>query len=161
METVCVQEKTFYEDDIPKLLSSIDPNSYYKVRSLVYYPYYLFEYRLDARGLLKLKGNIGCTVDSISGRGAIIDQKPILNSTCNINNDCLSPKMTLDSASHIAEEYLFHSASLKMKFLSMPKMKLINQQLFYRPFWIVSYNECNKENPPMIVDGISGTYHPI
>ncbi|MFC0558418.1 hypothetical protein [Halalkalibacter alkalisediminis] len=161
MEQVLIQTQTFEANEIVKLLKSIDRNLPYTLEGLVYYPYYLFEFKMNAKGLMRLKGNIGCTVDSISGRGAMIDQKPSLYRGEIPEKDGLRPSLTVEAAYDKANEYLFHTASLKLKFVSMPQVQLVNQALFYRPFWIVTPSHKEEGYPNLMVDGISGTYHPI
>lgn len=161
MEQVVLQTETFETNEITTLLQAIDKDIPYELESLVYYPYYLFEYKIKAKGLMRLKGHIGCTIDAISGRGAMIDQKPSLYKGEIHEKNALRPNLTMEAALEKADEYLFHTASLKLKFLTMPKVELVNRKIFYRPYWIVTPADKNRGATKLIVDAVSGTYHPI
>ncbi|MBM7583999.1 hypothetical protein JOC86_000536 [Bacillus pakistanensis] len=146
---------------IISLLKKQDEKANYYLERLVYYPYYFFKYKIKAKGLLKIDGYLGCTIDSISARGAIIDHSPSFIKEDLQNKACIPYSLTLLDAKNEAEDFLNHSASLKLKFFSIPKMVLDQQELFFRPYWIISDKKKRAHYPPIMIDAVSGKYHPL
>jgi hypothetical protein len=148
-------------EKISNHLKNLDAKANYQLDKLVYYPYYFFKYKTKAKGLLKMDGYLGCTIDSISTRGAVIDHSPSFVEENIQANECLPYTLTPQDAKKAAEEYLHHTASLKLKFFSMPKMLLEQQELFFRPYWIMADQKNRRNYPPIIIDAVSGKYHPL
>ncbi|MFD1361734.1 hypothetical protein [Lentibacillus salinarum] len=65
----------------------------------------------------------------------------------------------LEDCLTISESFIYRSLSLKMRMLSVSHVKVEEQQLFYRPYWVVYNNQKNGQD--FIVDGVTGQYHPL
>lgn len=161
MKTLLAQEIVFFEQEVVDVFWKIDRQAELQINQIIYYPYYFFEFEVNAKSLLKFKGKVGCTVDALGGRGAIVDVEPrFLESEI---DQYYLPEILIEKehASKTAEQYVFDSASSKAKFITIPKIKNISSQLFYRPFWIANYKRTGKEVQQFIVDAVSGGYHPL
>ncbi|MDS9472867.1 hypothetical protein [Sporosarcina pasteurii] len=160
MKTLLMQETVFVEKDVLKGLHQFDKEAEVQINRLIYYPYYFFEFEVHAKSLLKFNGKVGCTVDALGGRGAIVDVQPEFFASQVEHVAIPSIVIVQEEASKIAEEFVFEHASTKAKFITTPKIKQTSSQLFYRPFWIAEYRR-NSEGQQLIVDAVSGSYHPL
>lgn len=160
MKTIMTQDVLFTETEVLSGLTKIDKGAKIQMNRLIYYPYYFFEFDVKAKSLLNFEGRVGCTIDALGGHGAIVDIQPNL---IEIRAECLTvPTIAVvkSQAAKKAKRFVFESASSKAKFLTIPIIKCISSQLFYRPFWIADYK--NKEaKEQLIVDAVSGSYHPL
>lgn len=161
MNGVLVQEPVYDEQDVLRGLRQYEKQAVMNVRTLIYYPYYLFEYELDIKSLLKLKGKTACTIDALSGHGALIDVQPeFLNRQIDIEQAPVI-QFNEDEAREEAGKFIFENAISKAKFVTVPRIQLLTSTLFYRPFWLVEYKLETYEPNSLIVDAISGSYHPL
>ncbi|WP_408008385.1 hypothetical protein ACJROX_27635 [Pseudalkalibacillus sp. A8] len=159
--TTLTQSISIQPENIINKLKQFDPKANYQIDKLIYYPYHFFKYKMKAKGLLKLDGYLGCTIDSISGQGAIIDHTPLFMEENLHDQPCLPSTLSLQDAKIMAEDFLNHSASLKLKFFSIPKMQLEQHERFFRPYWIIVNQKNNEKYPSIMIDGVSGKYHPL
>jgi hypothetical protein len=159
MSTLLAQEITFVEQDVLLGLQQYDMKAEVRISNLIYYPYYFFEYEVNAKSLLRFKGKVGCTVDALEGRGAIVDVQPEFLQR-RIDSEYV-PKVQVceKQAREIADNFVFDNASSRAKFITIPKIKLLSSTLFYRPFWLAEYDQEGQRQ--LIVDAISGSYHPL
>lgn len=160
METILTQEVVFAETEVLNGLLQMDKEAEIKMNRLIYYPYYFFEFDVKAKSLLKFTGTVGCTIDALGGHGAIVDVQPEL---IKLQVERVKiPSITVGKSEAIkkAESFVFESASSKAKFITIPSVKNISEQLFYRPFWLADYTN-GKAHEQLIVDAVSGSYHPL
>jgi hypothetical protein len=159
MSTLLAQEITFVEQDVLLGLQQYDMKAEVRISNLIYYPYYFFEYEVNAKSLLRFKGKVGCTVDALEGRGAIVDVQPEFLQR-RIDAEYVPEVQVCEKqAREIADKFVFDNASSKAKFITIPKIKLLSSTLFYRPFWLAEYDQEGQRQ--LIVDAISGSYHPL
>ncbi|CDQ41638.1 MULTISPECIES: hypothetical protein [Virgibacillus] len=158
--TMLAQAVRFTEKEIETSLYQLDSNSQFLVNRLVYYPYYYFNYTVQAKRLfLPVKEEVGCTIDGISGKGSLIDCKPKLTHVELPYHVQLPLKQSLEDCQTKSESFIYHAIALKMRMLSLSELKLKQKQFFYRPYWIV--NSKDRKAADFIVDAISGQYHPL
>lgn len=151
----------FRKNVVVERLSQMDKNVNFNVERIVYYPYYFFEYVMKKEKFLQGKtGRIGCTIDAISGVGALIDAVPQLEEREVEDHETIGCKLNDNLAEIEAEKYVCRSISYKMKILKMPKIHLETKNLFYRPFWVITGNG-KKDDFSIVVDAMSGKYHPL
>jgi hypothetical protein len=159
MSTLLTQEITFVEQDVLLGLQQYDMKAEVRISNLIFYPYYFFEYEVNAKSLLRFKGKVGCTVDALEGRGAIVDVQPEFLQR-RIDAEYVPEVQVCEKqAREIADKFVFDNASSKAKFITIPKIKLLSSTLFYRPFWLAEYDQEGQRQ--LIVDAISGSYHPL
>ncbi|GGB40853.1 hypothetical protein F3157_18150 [Virgibacillus dakarensis] len=156
------EQPGFRQEEVKKRLEKLDPETTYKVQRLVFYPYMIFEYVIDRRNFFHpLKGHVGCTIDGVNKVGALADTFPQLMKQEVSDRDFIQPDLTLADAKERAEDFLYHSLSSKKKILTIPKLTLTKQEIFYRPYWIVE-GILNLPNHFFItVDAVSGKFHPL
>ncbi|QUW20865.1 hypothetical protein JSQ81_13695 [Sporosarcina sp. Marseille-Q4063] len=161
MSTLLTQEISFVEQDVLLGLRQYDKKSEVRISNLIFYPYYFFEYEVNAKSLLRFKGKVGCTIDALEGRGAIVDVQPeFLQRKIEME---IVPEVQVceEKAREIADKFVFENASSKAKFITIPEIKLLSCTLFYRPFWLAKYDQEEQGQHQLIVDAISGSYHPL
>lgn len=144
------------------ILEKMDPESAFTVQRHVYYPYLFFEYMLNRKGFFHpLEGNIGCTVDGVNKIGALSDTFPRLEKKTVPRQAVIENTLELSDAKPIAENFLLNHIIHKKKILSIPKLHLTKQMVFYRPYWIVEGKSKASERFLLMVDAVSGKYHPL
>lgn len=159
-----IQAETFFYErqEIKHLFEKMDPESAYTVQRHIYYPYLFFEYMLKRKSFFHpLEGNIGCTVDGVNKIGALLDTFPRLEKKTVSRQAVIECKMELTDAKPIAESFLLNHIVNKKKILSVPKLQLTKQLLFYRPYWIVEGRRKTSRPFLLMVDAVSGKYHPL
>ncbi|PWW26864.1 hypothetical protein DFO73_10927 [Cytobacillus oceanisediminis] len=161
MSTVLMQELEYLEQDVFDGFKQYDRMANVYIRRLIYYPYYFFEFELSAKSLINLNGKIACSIDGISGHGAIIDVKPAFSYREIETEGKLPIQIGKDEARKAAERFTFQTISQKTKFITIPNLQVSNSSLFYRPYWLAEYSMNGIGEQQLIVDAISGSYHPI
>lgn len=161
-ETVKAEAIGFNNNEIKIYLERMDTERSFKVDQLVFYPYFFFEYALERKSFFHpLGGAVGCTIDAINGVGAIIDTSPDSKEQIISNKNIIKKKLDSTVAMGIAEKFLYNSISYKMKVLSMPRLELIQQEVFYRPYWIAEGGAYTSDQFLLTVDAVTGKYHPL
>lgn len=161
MNIILAQEPVYDEQDVVNGLRQYERQAEMYARKLIYYPYYLFEFELKIRSLLGVKGKTACTIDAISGHGALIDVQPdFLQRQIEIEQ-IPSIEVSEDEAKRAAGKFIFQNATAKAKYVTIPKIQMLGSTLFYRPFWLVEYKLEEYAERQLIVDAISGSYHPL
>lgn len=157
---VLTQSVEFNKEQIESSFKRLHPKSNFIAERIIYYPYYYFSYNVKAKRLfLPLNEKVGCAIDSISGRGSLIDYKPKWKEV-EISEEQEMPQMySFKDCTSISESFIYRSLSLKMRMLSFSELKREQQQRFYRPYWVV-WNE-KAGSSDFIVDGVSGQFHPL
>lgn len=157
---VISQSIGFDKSKIKEFLKQLEPEAAFRVRQLVHYPYYFFEFTVERKYLFHpIDGSAGCTIDAISGVGALIDTVPELKDQEVAKETIIQPALNAEQAAVNAQEFLYKSISLKIKVLSMPDLTLEKAELFYRPYWIVQGT--GREQFSLAVDAVCGKYHPF
>ncbi|PTX64589.1 hypothetical protein C8P63_10283 [Melghirimyces profundicolus] len=133
-----------------------------RVRDFVYYPYLYLQYRLERNTrLFPKKGRVGCTVDLVSGKEAVVDTVPVIQTrtvpTEKIIGETLSPK----TARKQAEAYIYSSVSVGLKWMGTLKLIQEEERVCHRPFWIMTCEWERGDPATVIVDAVSGRYHPL
>lgn len=161
MSILLTQDIAFSEQDVLLGLQQYDREARIQINNLIFYPYYFFEYEVNAKSLLRFKGKVGCTVDALAGRGAIVDVQPEFLQRQIGTEYVPSVVISVDEARRVADRFVFDNASSKAKFVTVPKIQVLSSVLFYRPFWLAEYSQDKHGQHQLIVDAISGGYHPL
>ncbi|WP_138419614.1 hypothetical protein [Aquibacillus sediminis] len=156
MEAYNVLPESINQKEAVEILSRLDPNHSYSVDKKVYYPYQFIAYHMKIKTLLLKEGNLGCTIDLISNRESMIDDKPTFVKKTIDDSELLHPVYSAIKAEETAMQFFRRHVSKKYKFLTIPTYTLTDSERFYRPYWVVS-----SPNSRFIVDGVSGKYHPL
>ncbi|SFJ88997.1 hypothetical protein SAMN04487936_10589 [Halobacillus dabanensis] len=158
---IWTNEIQFSKEEVNRLLQQMEKKSRFTIDRLIYYPYYFLEYGLKEKTLLHGKvGKIGCTIDSISGVGSLIDVSPNLYETEMEGNERIDVHLTQKDAALEGEKFVCKSISYKMKILRMPEVELQKNLLFYRPFWLVR-GDRKKKKFLLVFDAVTGKFHPL
>lgn len=160
MTMVLTQELEFPERQVKRLMKGLEKRSMIKIENLVYYPYYFFEFDVSVKTVVGLKGKTACTVDALDGKCALVDVFPQLIQYEIETDFQLEIVITENEARKTAKYFISENISKKVKFLKVPEIKFSSETLYYRPFWLISLTKY-KEQSLIIVDAISGNYHPL
>lgn len=157
-----VEDVSFEEYLLKDSLKNMDENVSYNIETLIYYPYLFHEFKVDNKSLLNRVGKkAGCTIDGINKLGALIDQPPKIL-TDNINERVIMKRsINNQNAITAAKTFLMESISSRMKIFKMPRLILMDQQEFYRPYWVVRGKSSIKNTFYLTVDAVTGKYHPL
>ncbi|MDQ0338686.1 hypothetical protein J2S00_001472 [Caldalkalibacillus uzonensis] len=155
-----IQPHKLNHSGVIQLLTKLDPKARVIPEELVYYPYYFLQYQLNAKALLRLTGKVACTIDGISGQGALVDAPPEWRQAPPEPLKTLPVRLMEDEAIKQAESFVYNTAIQKVKYFTTPKLKRLSCKLFHRPYWIVRHHTKCKEHH-LIVDAITGKYHPL
>ncbi|WP_240376893.1 hypothetical protein [Bacillus piscicola] len=162
-EWIKTEELTFDQEEVKKVLESLDKNQEFTVEQLLYYPYYFFEYKLERRSLLQPKGggSVGCAMDAVNKVGSVIDKSPVFTEKEVPSQQMIPVELEETEAKKLAVDFLNHSITYRMKILAPPQMKLTRSEIFYRPYWVAEGTKAAPDGYTLIVDAISGKYHPL
>ncbi|WP_404455031.1 hypothetical protein LG329_06750 [Virgibacillus necropolis] len=161
-EVIKAEEINFNNNEIKIYLEKMDTKNTFKVDQLVFYPYFFFEYSLDRKSFFHpIGGTVGCSIDGINGVGSIIDKVPHFSKQEVSTQNIIQKKLNTLDAEVIAEPFLYDSISYKMKILSMPKLNISKQEVFYRPYWIAKGGTHKSNQFLLTVDAVTGKYHPL
>ena len=162
MIPILTQVPVYEEEEVRRGLQQYDKNAEIEISRLIFYPYYFLEYEISVGGLLKLKGKTACTVDALSGHGALVDTSPELSKRSIKSEQLPSIQINEVEAVKVAGNFIFQNASSKGKFITIPKIKALGCTQFYRPFWLAEYAlQREGKRQHLIVDAVSGSYHPL
>lgn len=133
-----------------------------RIQNRLYYPYYFFQYRLRGKRLFtKVHFRVGCTVDLISGKEALVDTPFDPRPETVPRKTVLEAAMTAEGARERAQSYVCAFVSMKMKLLGSVELLQERGFMYYHPFWLVSCKDPDKVSVWIIVDGVSGRLHPL
>lgn len=155
-----IQSKLVEEYVTQKVLS-LDKTIQVEGLQKIYYPYYHVEMQAESHILgKKISGKIACLIDLIEGAETLISEEPRVEKIEVERQIVITPKLTNEGLLRKAENFLSQSISHKMKVLLVPKLTLLTERVLYRPFWLVNCTSRN-ETFQLLVEGISGHYHPL
>lgn len=151
--------------DAPSLadhISRITKARSVQIRNRFYYPYYFVQYRLRGKMLfMRVNKRVGCTVDLVSGREALVDA-PLEPCRETVPRDSvLEGNLTELNARERAKSYVYYAVSMKIKLLGSVELIQERELLYHRPFWLVTCEWPDEEPISIIVDGVSGRFHPL
>lgn len=163
MKRIKAETIHFQSDEIKAFLENMDGyDKSVRVNQLVYYPYIFFEYSLIRQSFFQPMGQaVGCTVDGINKIGALIDTSPRFLEQEVDPHWIIPKKIEMEEAEILAKSFLYESISSRKKILSLPKLILTKQELFYRPYWVAEGRLHSKKKYRLTVDAVTGKYHPI
>ncbi|SFE57289.1 hypothetical protein [Alteribacillus iranensis] len=163
--TTLVKTETIHydQDEVKKVLETLDESQLFEVNQLVFYPYYFFECQLERKSLLQPKGGgkAGCAVDGVNKVGSLVDQSPVFLEKELPASDMIPVTYDWEEAKKAAIDFVRHSITYRMKVLAPPKMTITRAELFYRPYWIAEGQSVPPDRYTLTVDAVSGKYHPL
>lgn len=161
-EAIDVEKIHFSDTEVENILGRMDPDRKYNVKQLIYYPYYFFEFSINRKSFFHpIGGTAGCTVDGINSLGALVDTSPGIKTKTIIREKRLISKIDSQEAMDIAKKFLYESISFKMKILTMPKLNVTEQNMFYRPYWVAEGRKFSSAQFSLAIDAVTGKYHPL
>lgn len=162
MGEILTQSINFEKKQIESSFMKLHKNSTYIAKRIIYYPYYYFIYNVKAkRVFMPMKEKIGCAVDAVSGKGLLVDYKPVLERLTIPDRQLLKQTQSFDDCLAISESFLYRSVSLKLRIISVKNVQMEQGKLFYRPYWIVFQKNEEDNDSSFIVDAVTGQYHPL
>lgn len=142
------------------LLESAAPISADVERKL-FYPFHWFLLRSSTRTLLGESAlRVSCLVDGRTGLCATADPF-VLEDVRPSRDDILDAKLGELEACRIAERYVAFVARRRQKALVSPGLELLQTRLVHKPFWVLGCREGSGPSFRMLVDGVTGGFHPL
>ncbi len=127
----------------------------------LYYPYFWFGLRTDARTVLGTSSAWWSSlVDARTGLGYTADRfdleqidadEPVL----------LDTRLTEEEALAVAQRYVGYVGRHRRRALVSSVLKPLGCRLIYKPFWIVEGTRADRPSFRILVDGVTGRFHPI
>ena len=142
------------------ILKSASPISA-EVERRLFYPFLFVSLRCSTRTLLgenamrvaclvDARTRLCATVDPFELEELVVSQGEILEATLDELDGC-----------HIAERYVAYVLRRRHKALASTKVEVFETALVYKPFWVVSCAEEDSRRFRVLVDGVTGGFHPI
>jgi len=146
-------------DRIKHTLKRIENDLSVADMELLYYPYYFLEVSIATK-IKKITGKMACTVEMVSGEGAIANSPPDIATISTPKDTIIDHKISAERARQIGLAYLNKVLAHKFKLLSIPEIKIEKEARFYRPYWLTTCIS-NENEFQLIIDAFSGNYHPL
>ncbi len=139
--------KPFIENYIPKS------------QKMVFYPYYWVFFHYTVNTIIGKSRIIeaSCLVDMINNIASTTDRFEKENIEA-VSENILTPSIPEKEAFKSARTYLIHASILKRKALLVPNVQVMQEELIYKPFWIIKCTNRTRENFNVMVDAVSGKY---
>ena len=132
-----------------------------RAKRKLYYPYFWFGFRSYARTVFGTSSAWWSSlVDARTGLGYTADRFDLER----IDTDepgRLDTRLAEEEALAVAQRYVGYVGRHRRRALVFPALKLLSQRLIYKPFWIVEGTRPDQPSFRMLVDGITGQFHPI
>lgn len=142
--------KPFIENFIPKS------------QKMVFYPYYWVYFHYTVNTIIG-KSRImeaSCLVDMINNIASTTDRFEKENIET-VSENILTPSIPKEDAFNSARTYLTHASILKRKALLVPNVQVMQEELIYKPFWIIKCTNRTRENFNIMVDAVNGKYQTL
>jgi len=145
------------EAEVVALFSEFQP----RVEERVFYPYFWFHFRYRTRSVLGESGlRIACLIDSRTRVGATTEAFEIERAAA-ADSEVLAPKVDADEALTIATRYGSYVLRHRKKALARLERDLVEQRVVHKPFWIVGLRQRSGGECRVLVDGVTGGFHPL
>lgn len=143
--------------DILKLASPISA----EVERRLFYPFRFVSLRCSTRSLLGESAmRVACLVDARTRLCATVDPFE-LEELAASHDDILEATLDELDGRRIAERYVAYVLRRRHKALASAKLEVLETALVYKPFWIVGCSEEDSRRFRVLVDGVTGGFHPI
>lgn len=142
------------------ILKSASPISA-EVERRLFYPFRFVSLRCSTRTLLGESAmRVACLVDARTRLCATADPFE-LEELAASHDEILEATLDELDSRRIAERYVAYVVRRRRKALANPKLEVLESVLVYKPFWIVGCSEGNSRQFRVLVDGVTGGFHPI
>ena len=141
------------------LLLHTDPGLDLREVEEVYYPYIRFRYLIQVgKGKLmqKLDKLSDCIVDRISGSAYVADGEPKYEEFEAYREDMMEPLVPLHECYDTAHDFTMKLYISKGKLMMTPQMQIIEEEEFYKRFYIVTCMDENERPYHIMVDAVDG-----
>lgn len=131
------------------------------VERRLFYPFHWFLLRCSTRTLLGRSAvRVSCLVDGRTGLCATTDPFELVELRIS-GNDVLDTKLPELDGRRVAERYVAYIVRGRRKALVRPELELLDGALVYKPFWVVCCTEGGATPFHVLVDGVTGRFHPL
>lgn len=141
------------------LLLHTDPSLDLREIEEVYYPYVRFRYLIQVgKGKLmeKLNKFSDCIVDRVSGSVYEAKGEPEYKDQEIWKEDMLDVEVPLDQCYDTAHDFTMKMYISKGKLMMTPKMQIIEEEEFYKRFYVVTCHDENDQKYHIMVDAVDG-----
>ena len=125
----------------------------------LYFPYYLLTVGVNTRLLAhKISANLACMIDLVEGAEAMTTVAMELVEM-ELSESLMLPRdYDLEAARAKGLETVRHHLVQNTKVMNVPKVTVEEEQVVYKPFWVISCLGLKKETFSVLMDGVTGEY---
>ncbi|WP_129113676.1 hypothetical protein [Halegenticoccus tardaugens] len=163
METIESFPLRVTADDAVQILTESDTDMAAAApHALLYYPYGIFEFEVQADALLNsFRETVVCAVDLINEKELLVDEQPTPNRRSVPPRNVLSTSHSVVDVESAARTYLFEITQQRLKLIRTPTLEVRSRTLLYRPFHVLECTTTAGDEYDYVVDGVSGEFHRI
>ena len=141
------------------MLLRTDPNLDIQDIEEVYYPYVRFRYLVTVgkgKRIEKLSKLSDCIIDRVSGSVYESGGEPEFEALTIRKKDALEIAVPLHECYDIGHDFTLKQYIGKARLMLVPKMQIIEEDLFYKRFYVVGCMDENGQMYYILVDGVDG-----
>ena len=141
------------------MLLRTDPNLDLQDIEEVYYPYVRFRYLIavgSGKRMEKLNKLSDCIIDRVSGSVYESSGEPEFEALRIQKEDALEIAVPLHECYDIGHDFTLKQYVGKAKLMFTPRMQIIEEDLFYKRFYVVGCMDENGQMYYILVDGVDG-----
>lgn len=138
-----------------------DKKATYLNHNILYYPYWVLEANVAAKVLTRsFIDHLCCWIDLVNGREALSEPTFKTEEKEVEEKHLIKKQVKTKDIERKAKSYINFALLNKVKLIKTPKIHIINQNLIYRPYYVVRYIE-NEVVNSMMIDGINGEHYAL
>lgn len=148
----------YSSDEAENILLNCDQRINIASIETVYYPYVRFRYDVSVgkRAWSKLTKLSDCIIDLVTGKPAEGRGEPSFKTQAVQEKDVLHICYTMEQCYEIGHDFVLKLYLNKAKLLHTPKLQVIEEDVFYKTFYVIQCQDEEELDYYIMVDGIEG-----
>jgi len=129
-----------------------------QVQKKLYYPYYWFLFKYSVKTIFGEKTiRVPCIIDMLNKQASTVDdfEREFISVE---QENIIQGKLKKLEALKSAKSYIIHAVMHKLKSLIYPEIELLEENVVYRPFWIIKCDRNGYNSFKVMVDGVTGKF---
>ena len=139
-----------------ELVLHTDPNLNIDDIEEVYYPYMRMRYHLTAGKIKKYKKYADCIIDRVNATTYVSRGEPEFEEIEVSEEDILEPTVDMDKCYELGHSFTLREFIAKAKMLSTPKIEILEENLFYKMFYIITCISRTGGTYYILLDSVDG-----
>ena len=141
------------------LLLHTDPQLDLQDVEEVYYPYVRLKYLIQVgtgKRIKKLNKICDCIIDRVSGSAYEAKGEPEFEDVSISEEEALEPVVSMNECYDLGHTFALKQYIGKAKLMKTPQMQIIEENLFYKRFFVVTCLDEQQQEYYILVDGVDG-----